>query len=52
LVLGIIICILFYASGVMFYELIGGSGWGWWFNGIIFLILGITKSLKLLDIGS
>jgi lipopolysaccharide export LptBFGC system permease protein LptF len=50
LVLGIIICILFYASGVMFYELIGGSGWGWWFNGIIFLILGITKSLKLLDI--
>jgi lipopolysaccharide export LptBFGC system permease protein LptF len=50
LVLGIIICILFYASGVMFSELIGGSGWGWWFNGIIFLILGLTKSLKLLDI--
>jgi len=52
LVLGIIICILFYASGVMFSELIGGPGWGWWFNGIIFLVFGLTKSFKLLDIGS
>ena len=50
LVFGIIICISFYASGVLFSELIGGPGWGWWFNGIIFLIFGLTKSLKLLDI--
>ena len=50
LVVGITICISFYASGVMFSELIGGPGWGWWFNGIIFLVFGLTKSLKLLDI--
>ena len=52
LVMGLIICISFYASGVMFSEMIGGPGWGWWFNGIIFLVFGLTKSLKLLDIGS
>ena len=50
LVMGIVICIAFYASGVMFTELIGGPGWGWWFNGIIFLVFGLTKSLKLLDL--
>ena len=50
LVMGIVICISFYGSGVMFAELIGGSGWGWWLNGIIFLVFGLTKCLKLLDI--
>jgi len=49
LVLGIIICISFYASGVMLSEVIGGPGWGWWLNGIIFLVSGLTKSLRLLD---
>ena len=50
LVMGIVICISFYAFGVMFAELIGGLGWGWWLNGIIFLVFGLTKCLKLLDI--
>jgi lipopolysaccharide export LptBFGC system permease protein LptF len=52
LVMGIVICIFFYAFGVMFSELIGGPGWGWWLNGIIFLLFGFKKSLKLLDIGN
>lgn len=50
LVLGLVICVAFYASGVMLTELIGGPGWGWWLNGIIFLVFGLTKSLKFLDI--
>ena len=48
LVMGIVICISFYASGVMFSELIGGPGWGWWINSLIYLLFGLVRSTKLL----